>query len=249
MADPNSCKPPLIKIWTVFNCTTRFRLYHNARSLQYQKHECAETSALNYLFKSTAWKNFSCERRSGTRDEQTEPRHHTLSPYKICPLSLVFWQTMTKQVLISVRLFTSDHPAVQKAATKGNVHVPTGWDPYAVKGLCLLLRDKHKGRLYFHPWGDNSACHRATYPAQHLCHTTGDEACIFLQGMRINQRRLADHRGMDDILFQSTSSEGEQEKLLEHDSPGMRLCLACLLIVGFRLNLPTISPRWPHCLV
>lgn len=39
--------------------------------------------------------------------------------------------------------------------------------------------------------------------------------------MGINQRALSDHREMDNILFQSTASEGElqQEKLLEHDSP------------------------------
>lgn len=146
--------------------------------------------------------------------------------------------------------FTSDHPAVQKAATTGKCelkHVPTSLDLYMVKGLCLLLRDKHKGRLYFHPWGDNKACHRATYPAQHLRHRTGDETSIFLQGTTINQRELSDHREMDNILFELTSSKGElqQEKLLEHDSPQMRLCLAYPLTVGFRLNLQTISPRWP----
>lgn len=101
------------------------------------------------------------------------------------------------------------------------MHVPAGWDPYMVKGLRLLLRDKHKGRLSFQPWGDNRACRRATYPAQHLCHRTGDETSVFLQGTRINQRELSDHGEMDNILFQSSSSEGElqQEKLLEHDSP------------------------------
>lgn len=53
-------------------------------------------------------------------------------------------------VLTSIDLSTSDHPAVQKVECK-TMHVPTGWDPYMVKGLCLLLRDKHKGRPNFHP--------------------------------------------------------------------------------------------------
>lgn len=43
---------------------------------------------------------------------------------------------------------------------------------------------------------------------------------------------------MDNISFYSTSFEGElqQEKLLVHDSPQMRLCLACRPTVGFRLK-------------
>lgn len=81
------------------------------------------------------------------------------------------------------------------------------------------MRDKHKGETDFHPWGDNKACHRDTYPAQHLCHSTGEE--VFLQGTRINQREPWDHRERDGILFHSTPSKGElqQEKLLERDFP------------------------------
>lgn len=44
MAFPNGCKPPLIKIWTVFNFTTRFKLYHIAclLSLILKPFECAD---------------------------------------------------------------------------------------------------------------------------------------------------------------------------------------------------------------
>ncbi len=95
------------------------------------------------------------------------------------------------------------------------LRVSTGSDLCMVKGLCLL-RDEHKGRLNFLPLGDNSACHSATYPAQHLHHGTGDETSVFLQRMGINQREQSDHREVDNILLQSSQVELQQEKLLEH---------------------------------
>ena len=54
-----------------------------------------QSSAPNDLLKikSTSWKTYSCEEEQ-TRDEQTAPRLHASHPYKVCPLSLMFWDNI-----------------------------------------------------------------------------------------------------------------------------------------------------------
>lgn len=96
MANPNSCRPPLIKIWTVFNYTTRFKLYRTAFSLSLiqKKHLSMQSSAPKDLlsFKSAAWKAYLFEHHwQQISDEQTEPHHHASCYYKVHPLSPMFW--------------------------------------------------------------------------------------------------------------------------------------------------------------
>lgn len=102
MADPNGCKISLMKVLNSFNCTTCFKLYHKAHFLSSapKKHNC---SALNYLvdFKSRTWNISVCE-----------PDHHSSCPYKVHPLSFVFWD---KIGVDKPQVLTSDHLTVQKA--------------------------------------------------------------------------------------------------------------------------------------
>lgn len=101
-------------------------------------------------------------------------------PYKACPLSLVFWDKIGADNHIRPPCGSKSWTATQ--GKSGLVQVPTCYNAYVATGLCLLLRNKHKGRQDFHPWGDNGPCHRDTYPAQHLGHRTGDETPVFLRG-------------------------------------------------------------------
>lgn len=115
---------------------------------------------------------------------------------------------------------------------------------------CFLLRDEHKESLNFHPRGHNRVCHWATYPAQHLHHSTGDASPVFLQGTGINQRELSDHRESDNILFKSSVGELQPG----NKAVGARLCLdeallACPLPVGRSGSICEPSPTRPERLV
>lgn len=150
------------------------------------------------------------------------PRHHSSRPYNVRPLSLVFWD----KIGVDKQLFVYIRPpwcSKSRAAPQGKsepTHVTTGSNPYMVKGVCLLLRSKHKGRADVHPLGDNRGFWQG-----HLCSSTPFAKGHMMRPlsscwMSINQRELLDHWEIDNILFQLTSSKGElqQEKLLEHYS-------------------------------
>lgn len=76
------------------------------------------------------------------------PHYRASCPYKIRPLSFMFWDKISAD-----KLWVNAHPTTLqfKKLLHEPMHATTGWDPYMVKGLQLLLRNKHKGRLNFHP--------------------------------------------------------------------------------------------------
>lgn len=121
MGDPNSCKPPLIKIWTVFNYTTRFKLYHNAFLLSLilktiwvckvlLQIVCYRLNQLN--------ERCTCLSLIGNKQEMSKLRHITTPhiPTRYIHLVSCFG---TRWVLTSI----SDHLAVQKAEPLHKVRV------------------------------------------------------------------------------------------------------------------------------
>lgn len=115
--------------------------------------------------------------------------NHPSCPYKVRPLSLMFWCFGTRWLLTT----TSDHLALQKGEPSRKVSVNPcmslrAGKPNMVRAVSPVESERHKGKPDFHAWGDNAACHRATYPSQHLCDGTGEETPVFLPHGRVQIR-------------------------------------------------------------